>query len=656
MILNRLKLQNIGSYFGDENEFELNTNGKTNAILIGGKNGSGKTTFLEAIKLALFGSYTYGYSTDNEVYLIKIKELLNRNAIDLNYENFLISLDFTAVENFTPIRYTFIRNWTITKKRVREQFTVLRNEIELSESESDHIQNRIREEFPPKLFELCLLDGEEISRVVSTGQIPQYLSEIARVLFNLDLFNNLEKDLLLYKQQKTKTQNTSSDEILQLETQYKINKLQEEYSNHNLVLHDHENEMSKLKDRQSILKSDFEKHGGLAKEQREKIIQEVTQIENERKHISDTIKEFLLNSLPIFLTRSLLQKVDLQMENEREIEFYDKLKTKISPETLLSISNSTSSAQKLYHDLIGLMRPNEQTMIHRASFSQQSRIRQLNDDIQKTKVSSIIEQFDSNQKLLEELQDKRKKLDLHDRTSEFSSMLEELESITQTIEQTRIHIEQIELKLLDIKDELSKLSLDLIKVNERLNEVEKSENTFVIADRLLRVSERFRAMQLRKKLDLVERQAIVLLDKIFRKKGYITQLRIDHESFEVSVFRKNRELAKERLSAGEKEILMISIIWAMFKTTGWRLPLVFDTLLGRLDNTHKKELITQFIPSCGEQVIILATDSEITADQWNLIKPSIYSCYTLDFNLEDERTVIINNQFFEHNFHALELI
>jgi DNA sulfur modification protein DndD len=94
----------------------------------------------------------------------------------------------------------------------------------------------------------------------------------------------------------------------------------------------------------------------------------------------------------------------------------------------------------------------------------------------------------------------------------------------------------------------------------------------------------------------------------------------------------------------------------MFKTTGWRLPLVFDTLLGRLDNTHKNELISHFIPSCGEQVIILATDSEITSEHWSLIQPVINTCYTLDFNLEDERTIIVNNQFFEHIFRELELI
>ena len=49
----------------------------------------------------------------------------------------------------------------------------------------------------------------------------------------------------------------------------------------------------------------------------------------------------------------------------------------------------------------------------------------------------------------------------------------------------------------------------------------------------------------------------------------------------------NNELEKRTLSAGEKQILLISIIWAIFQCSGRQVPFIFDTLLGRLDKTHK---------------------------------------------------------------------
>jgi len=45
MILKRLTLHNFGTYAGEQS-LDLATDGNRNVILIGGKNGSGKSTFL----------------------------------------------------------------------------------------------------------------------------------------------------------------------------------------------------------------------------------------------------------------------------------------------------------------------------------------------------------------------------------------------------------------------------------------------------------------------------------------------------------------------------------------------------------------------------------------------------------------------------------
>ena len=59
MIIKRLRLHNFGVYAGD-NEF-LFTNNKP-IVLVGGMNGRGKTTFLEAVLLALYGSNSVAYT------------------------------------------------------------------------------------------------------------------------------------------------------------------------------------------------------------------------------------------------------------------------------------------------------------------------------------------------------------------------------------------------------------------------------------------------------------------------------------------------------------------------------------------------------------------------------------------------------------------
>src|SRR5699024_12621966 len=79
MILKKLVLYNIGPY-KEFNQFNLEIQNQKNTILIGGKNGAGKTTFLTSLRLALYGSLTYGYRTNSKEYLSKINSLLNNKA------------------------------------------------------------------------------------------------------------------------------------------------------------------------------------------------------------------------------------------------------------------------------------------------------------------------------------------------------------------------------------------------------------------------------------------------------------------------------------------------------------------------------------------------------------------------------------------------
>ena len=59
MIITRLTLKNFGVYAGI-NTFEFANNKPV--VLIGGMNGRGKTTFLEAVLLALYGANSFAYN------------------------------------------------------------------------------------------------------------------------------------------------------------------------------------------------------------------------------------------------------------------------------------------------------------------------------------------------------------------------------------------------------------------------------------------------------------------------------------------------------------------------------------------------------------------------------------------------------------------
>ena len=56
MKISQIVLYNVGPYI-DRNEFNISVRDKNkNIVLIGGKNGAGKTTFFKSIKTCLYGS------------------------------------------------------------------------------------------------------------------------------------------------------------------------------------------------------------------------------------------------------------------------------------------------------------------------------------------------------------------------------------------------------------------------------------------------------------------------------------------------------------------------------------------------------------------------------------------------------------------------
>lgn len=137
-----------------------------------------------------------------------------------------------------------------------------------------------------------------------------------------------------------------------------------------------------------------------------------------------------------------------------------------------------------------------------------------------------------------------------------------------------------------------------------------------------------------------------MLKKILRKQNYVSSIVIDPQTYEVRLLDHQKEyLEKSTLSAGEKQILLLSIIWSIFKCSGRKVPFIYDTLLGRLDKTHKASILKDFIPNTGRQAIVLSTDTEIDELHYNLLKNHIAKEYMLDFDVEKNSTKIHNKYF-----------
>ncbi|WP_339197371.1 DNA sulfur modification protein DndD [Paenibacillus sp. FSL P4-0176] len=659
MHIQKLALRNIGAYHGELNKFDFRTTANRNVILLGGKNGAGKTTILESLRIVLFGSMAYGFVTENEPYYRKIRTLLNRKAINENVTDaFQITLDYSSTEDFELHEYSLVRSWRIKNDRIRESFAVKRDNQFLSAQQTSDFQSRLREEMPPKLFELCLFDGEDISRIVSEEKIPEYLKESGKILFNLDLFVNLEKDLNTYRIQYAQQNASAAEEVAQYEKlEMEINQLKSTIEEKHQLSFLYEEEINNLNDAIKQDKKDFEIHGGLLQEKRQEVVSRINVIENKRKTNSEHVRHFVSSLLPFFIARKQLQQVDYQLNAEKQYESYEYAANTLEQDKLTSLLTSTLGEYKeiesfevkaIFEGILDLIKPNQTELIHRASFEQRSEIHNLNKQLEDLNITDYVNRFDENAILLKESQELRTQLETNDQASEFKELLERIEQKTKHVEQQKMLIEQLGSEIQNLSESLHAKLSQQDKVEEKIREYHKSEKSYEMTEKLLTVSQRFRERQWRKKLDDVANETVRMIDVLFRKKDFIKRIHIDHTSFELKLYNLvNQEISKERLSAGEKEMLMLTVILAMFRVSGWKLPFVFDTLMGRLDQDHKKSLIQHFIPRCGEQVLMFTTDSEITSEQFPVIEEITTRCYTLEYDASQESAVIVKDRYFD---------
>lgn len=127
MKINKVKLYNFSSYEGN-NEFDFEiTDAEKNIVLIGGKNGAGKTSLFTAIKVALYGPLAYGYVGVNSHYISKIKDLINSKAFQQEIVESEVQITLQLKIERDIRNYVITRKWDYTNQRLTEEYTVERD-------------------------------------------------------------------------------------------------------------------------------------------------------------------------------------------------------------------------------------------------------------------------------------------------------------------------------------------------------------------------------------------------------------------------------------------------------------------------------------------------------------------------------------------------
>ncbi|MGX1981991.1 DNA sulfur modification protein DndD [Thermolongibacillus altinsuensis] len=669
MQINKLVINNFGIYYG-RNEFSFGSKkGRSNIILIGGENGSGKTTFLSAIKLAIYGPLFLGYKSVNTKYMDYIKDKINLYALAEGTNEASIEIQFTIRNHGEPEHYKIIRQWKLINESVKEYAQIFKGDLILNERETEEFYHFLRRYLPPSLFDFFFFDGEKVQQYVLDPRFESNVKEAFMTLFNLDLFDILKEDLLKYLKQENIFANLT-------EEQRQYTQIEHDLRNQENIINRLETRIAelkeKLKDTQvkiQELEREFSNQGGIMAREREELNNKIFAMEQEKKQISEKIKEIAANLLPFVITQKLVQKVVTQIENEERVQRYETLKEELGNETLPHVLKSlshkfhitdqsgneatSSFIAEINKRLFDLLKPigvnlDKFKIIHEMTKEQKHAMHELFKQVQKFDGKEINNYFARMEQLTNEIYNAKKQIEHNLKDDVLKDIVNKLNEQTRIHEQIKYEIEANEAKLVEARKFYNELMIQKEKAAKRVYQAQKDGNIFELCQKLNRVLSKYQEIQINKYLGTVETYFLQMFNSLMRKGQFLNSFKIDPHTFELTMLNHaNSPVFKHSLSAGETQIFFLSLLWALLKASKQQIPLVLDTLFGRLDHTHKENLIKKYLPVAGEQIIILSTNTEIDEHYYNKIKPYIQQEFLLNFNRDTNRVDISNNYFFQ---------
>lgn len=651
MIIKKLVIDNVGLY-GEFTSFSLmpKRNQDQSIILIGGKNGAGKTTFLESVRLALYGKRALGLVTSQKEYEEHLTNRVNRNSKKLSAS---IELTFIYTEANRPAEYTIQRSWFINNDLLTEKLNLTKNGEQVTSVPPEEWSNFLLELVPIGVSQLFFFDGERIQDMAEDNNLA--LSEAVKTLLGIDLIEKLKFDLNTHLNQSK----LSKKKIIDQES---INKTISKLKNdREFLLH----EVKSLNFQKEGLLNDLEQkkqrfisEGGNVALEYDQLKAKLLTINKEITACKQELVNLANGLLPFLMAPKLIKKFKLELKHS--IEHSQKT---FFPESMLEQLNLFKSSafpkqgkwdQSHWSDLENFFSKE----LERSNNTINPIFNELDDPIITLSNLNLLDTETTISAL--KLSKKLNEFNLSKEATEFSiSRAESVSDKNSYLDELLLQerkLGEINALLAQKNNELSKVEYELTSTKLKLERA-VSENASIsqqsikdtLAAKSIKVLIDFQSKLFDKKILEVKKNFIYIFNSLLRKNSYITNIEIDPKTFATKLMNeKDKEISKQSLSAGEKQIYAIAMLWALAKTSGRNLPMIIDTPLGRLDREHRDNLMKYYFPHVSHQVIILSTDTEIDEQYVHQLKDNISEVYLLDYN-ESKGFTEVKTQYFELN-------
>ncbi|WP_435059398.1 DNA sulfur modification protein DndD [Streptomyces sp. bgisy060] len=650
MLLRKITLEEFGAYRGKQS-LDLTVKKNKPIILIGGLNGCGKTTLLDAIQLALYGPRARCSGRGGKSYETYLRESINRQHDPARGS--AVTLEFTVTVDGKEHYYKVMRSWRTSGKTLKEFLNVFVDEEYgdnakparraqpdtkfsklLSESWADHVEDLL----PLEVASLSFFDGEKIESLADPERAASVIESAVHSLLGVSTVQQLRTDLLvLQRRQKLSDEEQHlMDNIHAQEAER--HSVQEELGTAAQELAQRKTELGRAERALETLEREFEKEGGGLFERRIEIEQERKRVVERLADLRASLSQIAAGPLPLLMMGSQLKDVRKQAKREQSaaeagqvlnvLEERDQWLLDILPEDARDVvirkleedrtKRSKSTALKvdfgLPHDALAQL-----TVLDEVLVRDKARATEL-----LTLAASAAEELDQLDRQLAGVPEQSRVEAIQVAREE---QLQEFARIQAAVARDTERIADLRRRREYVTAALERAHNDFVRTKVKAEEVER---IIKYSEKARGTLERFGEALLQRHISRLEVAMLQSFKELMRKQGLVHDLRIDTDKFTLTLADSEGEpIDPGRLSAGERQLLAVSLLWGLMKVAGNRLPSVIDTPLGRLDSRHREHLVDRYFPHASDQVLLLSTDEEIDEYLLGRLKKSVAHTYTL---------------------------
>jgi len=676
MKISKIVLDNFRQYYGNIS-IDLETDDNKNIVIVGGKNGYGKTNFLLSIVWCFYGerimqiddTFKREIQKDSN-YQKFLKQSLNWDSQNEDNDIFSVEVfikDVDLPENIKATNSSLYIKREYNVEKMEENLYILDfngNNLLINNEEKINFINDFL--IPLEAAKFVFFDAEKIASwaELSTKDEGNVLNDALGKLLGLDVYENLKEDLQVFSNNLKKEGSTTNikEQIINTEKAIELNK--DKIDEIDLKSAHNESEIKsnkdKIKEYQQFLNQNSKKETTTLN--REDIYNDIRSLK-ERKEDTEILFNELSELVPLAMLGGKIEEVIEQLNHQENIisenennedlnlkkeKFIEKLFNH-PPEPVdgsMSFKNKifySEKAHELFNELFEIttqkkelayeldMNNADKELIYKTSEILRQQSKEL--------FESAVSDFNSIQLQIIE---KEKQLKIIDSDLQDETVLE---MITKKDDAER-QLEKLIGENGALENQKDKLFKDNIRLNQQYNTLlQKSSGNQLIKNKIAATKKYIDSLQVfidnqkKNKKDSLATNLLLELKKLMHKlqtenTRFIEDTKIDilpdGKGLKVSILDVDgKEVPKDSFSTGEKQIYISCLIKAILKESIQNFPIFIDTPLGRLDHEHIENILKEYYPELSSQVILLATNNEITPKRYNSIISKVAKSYLI---------------------------